>query len=165
MAMNVERIADSPALGMEFCAGCWLEGGAAFGDVLAGVRELAEQDRILLVHFRNISAPLPHFVETFLDNGYMDMYRIMRVLVETGLIGLAIFLAFQFSMLADMRALFKSGASRFFGIAGLFTWITVFLYNVTQDSLATPNLWINLGILIGLARTFINSAGIVKETS
>jgi O-antigen ligase len=89
----------------------------------------------------------------------------VRVLVETGLIGLALFLAFQFSMLADMRALFRSGASRFFGIAGLFTWISVFLYNITQDSLATPNLWINLGILIGLARTFINSAGTVKETS
>ncbi len=89
----------------------------------------------------------------------------VRVLVETGLIGLALFLAFQFSMLADMRALFRSGASRYFGIAGLFTWISVFLYNITQDSLATPNLWINLGILIGLARTFINSAGTVKETS
>ncbi len=89
----------------------------------------------------------------------------VRVLVETGLIGLALFLAFQFSMLADMRALFKSGASRFFGIAGLFTWITVFLYNVTQDSLATPNLWINLGILIGLARIHSTTAGIVKETS
>jgi len=78
------EIADSPALGMEFCAGCWLEGGAAFGDVLAGIRELALGDRILLVHFRNVTAPLPYFVETFLDNGYMDMYQIMRALVEVG---------------------------------------------------------------------------------
>ena len=78
-------VAGSRALGMEFCCGCWLEGGTAgFGDILDGIRWCAEQDRILLVHFRNISSPLPAFTETFLDNGYMDMYQIMRVLVETG---------------------------------------------------------------------------------
>jgi hypothetical protein len=89
----------------------------------------------------------------------------VRVLVETGLLGLALFLAFQFSMLADMRALFRSGAQRFFGIAGLFTWIAIFLYNVTQDSFATPNLWINLGILIGLARAYATPVKTVKEIS
>jgi len=77
-------IADSPALGMEFCCGCWLEGGEAFGDLLGAMREFVLDDRILLVHFRNISAPLPRFTETFLDNGYMDMYQIMRLLFETG---------------------------------------------------------------------------------
>jgi hypothetical protein len=88
----------------------------------------------------------------------------VRVLAETGLLGLALFLAFQLSMLADMRALFRSSAPRFFALAGIFTWITVFLYNATQDSLATPNLWINLGILIGLARTMLPAAA-VKEIS
>jgi len=41
------------------------------------------------VHFRNVSAPLPRFVETFLDNGYMDMSEVMRVLLETGYAGTA----------------------------------------------------------------------------
>ena len=78
------EIADSPQLGMEFCCGCWLEGGRdRFGDILEGIRWCSEQGRICLVHFRNVSSPVPHFVETFLDNGYMDMYRIMQVLVET----------------------------------------------------------------------------------
>ena len=86
----------------------------------------------------------------------------IRVLAETGLLGMALFLAFLFSMLADMRALLRSGAKRFFGLAGLFTWIAVFLYNSTQDSFATPNLWINLGILIGLASAY-NVAEAVKE--
>ncbi len=89
----------------------------------------------------------------------------IRVLAETGLIGFALFLAFYFSALADMRALLRSNAARFFGLAGIFTWIAVFLYNMTQDSLATPNLWINLGILIGLARAHMNSAETVKENS
>jgi hypothetical protein len=93
-----------------------------------------------------------------------NMY--VRLLAETGLIGLMLFLAFQFSMLADMRALLCSGANRFFGIAGLFTWIAIFLYNSTQDSLAVPNLWINLGILIGLTRTFAkHPTQAVKEIS
>jgi mannonate dehydratase len=77
-------IADSPYLGMEFCTGCWLEGGDAFGDMFAAIREFHAQDKILLVHFRNISAPLPYFLETFLDNGYMDMYRIMKLFYEIG---------------------------------------------------------------------------------
>jgi mannonate dehydratase len=78
-------IADSYYLGMEFCTGCWLEGGdEGFGNVLEGIRTLTEQDKILLVHFRNVSAPLPVFIETFLDNGYMDMYQIMKTLYEGG---------------------------------------------------------------------------------
>ncbi len=73
-----------PCLGMEFCTGCWLEGGAAFGNILDNLREFVEARRVRIVHFRNVSAPMPRFTETFLDNGYMDMYQIMRVLVESG---------------------------------------------------------------------------------
>ncbi|MEM7133394.1 MAG: mannonate dehydratase [Chloroflexota bacterium] len=76
------EIAGSNALGMEFCTGCWLEGGDRFGDVEAGLRWCSEQGRICLVHFRNVSAPLPNFTEAFLDNGYKDMYPLMKILVE-----------------------------------------------------------------------------------
>jgi mannonate dehydratase len=69
---------------MEFCVGCWLEGGEAFGNMLDAIRRFREEGRIFIVHFRNVSAPLPRFAETFLDNGYMDMYQVMRVFVETG---------------------------------------------------------------------------------
>jgi len=77
-------IANSPWLAMEFCCGCWLEGGSSFGDIFTGIRELTEQGKIAIVHFRNISAPLPNFVETFLDNGYMDMYQVMKAFVDSG---------------------------------------------------------------------------------
>lgn len=72
------------ALGMEFCCGCWLEGGAGFGDIFAGIRAFTADDRILIVHFRNVTAALPTFTETFLDNGYMDMYRVMKTFVQVG---------------------------------------------------------------------------------
>ncbi len=75
-------IAASKALGMEFCCGCWLEGGKAFGDILKGLEECVKDDRVIIVHFRNIDKPLPDFTETYLDNGYFSMYDIMKVLCD-----------------------------------------------------------------------------------
>jgi mannonate dehydratase len=85
------EIADSPNVGVCFCVGCWLEGGELMGNgVLESIRYFAEQGRLFKVHFRNVTAPLPHFVETFVDDGYMDMYKVMRELVEVGFTGVAI---------------------------------------------------------------------------
>lgn len=84
------RIAGSPALGMELCAGCWLEGGVGFGDLVAGIREFGRQDRILVVHFRNVSSALPRFVETFVDDGIMDMAEVIDALAEVGYEGTVI---------------------------------------------------------------------------
>ena len=76
----------------------------------------------------------------------------VRLLAETGLIGFFLFLAFLFSVLGDaLRALGSQTAlRRYLGIAGIFYWFALALYNVTQDSFATPNLWINFGILLGM---------------
>ncbi len=75
------ELADSPNVGMCLCVGCWLEGGAAMGkDVLETIRYFGERGKLFKVHFRNVNQPLPHFVETFLDDGYMDMYRVMKAL-------------------------------------------------------------------------------------
>jgi O-antigen ligase len=79
-----------------------------------------------------------------------NMY--VRLLAETGLAGLFVFFAFLFSVLGDgLRALqFKTSLGRYLGIAGLFSWFAVVLYHVTQDSFATPNIWINFGMLVGM---------------
>jgi mannonate dehydratase len=79
-------MANSPNIGVCLCVGCWLEGGPAMGKgVLETIRHFAGQKKLFKVHFRNVSAPLPEgFVETFLDDGYMNMYRVVRVLHETG---------------------------------------------------------------------------------
>ena len=77
------EIADSPNVGIYLGVGCWLEGGKLMGkNVLEAIRYYGEQGKIFKVDFRNVSAPLPHFVETFPDNGYMDMYKVMKALVE-----------------------------------------------------------------------------------
>ncbi|MDO4330280.1 MAG: mannonate dehydratase [Lachnospiraceae bacterium] len=72
---------DSPYLGMKMCIGCWLEGGRAFGDLQADIKEFVSRDKVLVVHFRNVSSPIPYFEETLLEDGYMDMYQVMKQLV------------------------------------------------------------------------------------
>ena len=85
------EIADSPNVGVCFCVGCWLEGGALMGKgVLDSIRYFAEQGRLFKVHFRNVDAPLPHFVETFVDNGYMDLHKVMHTLREVDFDGVVI---------------------------------------------------------------------------
>jgi mannonate dehydratase len=37
-----------------------------------------------------VSQPLPYFVETFLDDGYMNMYEVMRALREVNFDGVMI---------------------------------------------------------------------------
>lgn len=74
----------SPCLGMKLCVGCWLEGGAGFGDLLEDIRYFVGQKKVLAVHFRNVSATVPRFEETLIEDGYMDMYRVMQQFVAAG---------------------------------------------------------------------------------
>ncbi len=83
----------------------------------------------------------------------------VRLLAETGLVGFFIFVAFLFSVLADSLLALKNSHAymRYLGIAGLFSWLAILIYNATQDSFATPNIWINLGILAGIAAYAVES--------
>jgi O-antigen ligase len=86
-----------------------------------------------------------------------NMY--IRVLAEGGLLGFSLFLAFLLGLLGDaLSFLRKPELLRFLGIAGLCSWLAVLLYNITQDSFATPNIWVNLGILVGMSRIHSESA-------
>ena len=71
----------SKALGMKLCTGCWLEAGDAFGDIMADIKEFCADDRILCIHFRNVDSTLPVFEETLAEDGYADMYAIMKQFV------------------------------------------------------------------------------------
>lgn len=74
------KLADTSHLKISFCCGCWLEGGEQFGNLLKDLEWALQHNLVSMVHLRNISSPLPHFTETFLDNGYFDIYEIFRLL-------------------------------------------------------------------------------------
>jgi mannonate dehydratase len=85
------EIAGSPNIGMCLCCGTWDEGGKLTGkNVLETIDYFGKQGKIFKIHFRNVSAPLPHFVETFVDDGYIDMYRVMRALRKVNFNGVMI---------------------------------------------------------------------------
>ncbi len=85
------EIANSPNVGMCLCCGCWLEGGPLMGkDVLETIKYFGGLKKLFKVHFRNVSAPLPHFTESLIDDGYYDMSKVMKALVDAKFEGIAI---------------------------------------------------------------------------
>jgi O-antigen ligase len=76
----------------------------------------------------------------------------VRLLSETGLLGFVLFAIFLLSSLADSLSLLpRDGFFRFLGAAGLFAWLAIAFYNATQDSFATPNIWLIPGMLAGIS--------------
>jgi len=89
--MRAFEIARSPNIGICLCCGCWLEGGKSMGKELApALREFTRAGRLFKVHFRNVSSPVPDFVEAYVDDGYADMKQAMRALVAADFRGILI---------------------------------------------------------------------------
>jgi mannonate dehydratase len=88
---RAEKIAGgSKNWGLTFCVGTWSEGGDKMGkNVFEMIRDFGGRGKIFEVHFRNVSSPLPRFEETFPDDGYMDMYQVMKTLREVRFDGAA----------------------------------------------------------------------------
>jgi mannonate dehydratase len=84
-------IANSPNVGVCLCVGCWLEGGDLMGKgVVDTIHAFGEQKKLFKVHFRNVNQPLPYFVETFIDDGYMDMYKVLKAMRDVDFDGVFI---------------------------------------------------------------------------
>ena len=57
------------------------------GNLLSNIREFIRRDKVIKIHLRNVSAPLPQFTEMFIDDGYGDVFEIVRTVVEAGYSG------------------------------------------------------------------------------
>src|SRR5580704_16960256 len=85
------EIANSPNVGVCLCCGSWLEGGAMTGaDPVEMIKYFGGMKKLFKIHFRNVSAPLPHFTETLIDDGYYDMSKVMQALVDVNFEGIVI---------------------------------------------------------------------------
>jgi mannonate dehydratase len=70
--------------GITFCVGTRYESGE---NVLEGIRHFGRQGKLFHVHFRNVRGTLPKdrgYSEVFLDDGDMDMGRVVQTLHEVG---------------------------------------------------------------------------------
>lgn len=77
------EIANSPNIGVCLCCGTWAEGGKRTGmNVYDAVRAFSKMGKLWKIHFRNVTSPIPDFVETYIDNGYTDMWKLMKTLVD-----------------------------------------------------------------------------------
>jgi mannonate dehydratase len=63
---------------LEFCLGTIAE--MTEGNLYEAVETYSRQDRIAYIHFRNVSGKVPHYHETFVDDGEVDMLRVLRIL-------------------------------------------------------------------------------------
>jgi mannonate dehydratase len=71
-------LVDSPSNALEFCLGSLQEMPGS--DVYALTRSYARQNKIAYVHFRNVRGKVPHYYESFVDDGDLDMVEIVRIL-------------------------------------------------------------------------------------
>lgn len=78
----------TPAWAMEFCVGTLAE--MPDHDIYETVARYAATGRIGYVHLRNITGHAPSYRETFVDDGDVDLARILRILHEAGFHGVVI---------------------------------------------------------------------------
>jgi mannonate dehydratase len=78
----------SPANTLEFCIGSLAE--MTDGNVYDAVDHYSVQHRLGYVHFRNVTGKVPTYKETFIDDGDIDMLRVLRILKRNGFDGVLI---------------------------------------------------------------------------
>lgn len=78
----------SPANMLEFCIGTLAE--MTEGDIYEAVEQYSRQGRIAYVHLRNVTGKAPHYRETFIDDGDVDIARVLSILQRNGFEGVVI---------------------------------------------------------------------------
>lgn len=78
----------SPSNKLEFCIGSLAE--MSEGDIYEVVDTYSRQNALAYVHFRNVRGKVPNYYEVFVDEGDVDMIRVMRILKRNGYDGVLI---------------------------------------------------------------------------
>ncbi len=88
MYQRVLDIAPSPANALEFCLGTIQE--MTEGSVYDAVDRYSRQNALAYVHCRNVRGKVPNYHEVFVDEGDIDMLRVLRILKANGYRGVLI---------------------------------------------------------------------------
>jgi len=88
MYQDLININQSPSNKLEFCVGTLAE--MSEGDIYDTVEQYSKQDRIAYVHFRNVHGRVPNYHETFIDDGNINMIRILSILDRNGFDGVLV---------------------------------------------------------------------------
>jgi mannonate dehydratase len=86
-----QRVIDmnpSPANALEFCVGSLAE--MTEGNIYDVVDHYSSQHRIGYLHLRNVRDKVPHYKETFIDDGEIDVLRVLAILRRNGFEGVII---------------------------------------------------------------------------
>ena len=86
-----QRVLDfnpSPSNALEFCLGSLAE--MTDGDIYQAVESYSRQGKLAYVHCRNVTGKVPYYRETFIDDGDIDVVRVLRILHRNGFAGVII---------------------------------------------------------------------------
>lgn len=78
----------SEANTLEFCIGSLAE--MTEGDIYKTVDSYSAQQKIGYIHFRNVRGKVPNYKETFIDEGDVDMMRVLKILKKNNYEGVLI---------------------------------------------------------------------------
>ena len=78
----------SPRNALEFCVGTLAE--MTDGDIYDAVDTYSRQNKLAYVHLRNVHGKVPTYKETFIDDGDVDVLRVLRILQKNNFTGVII---------------------------------------------------------------------------
>ena len=78
MYQRLLDLVPSQSNALEFCLGTLAE--MSEGDIYDVCDQYTRQGNVGYIHFRNVRGKVPHYSETFIDDGDIDMTRIMAIL-------------------------------------------------------------------------------------
>jgi mannonate dehydratase len=80
MYQRLIDLAPSRSNALELCVGTLAE--MTEDDIYHAVARYCQQGKIAYIHLRNVVGKVPHYRETFIDEGDVDMLRILAILHE-----------------------------------------------------------------------------------
>ena len=88
MYQRLIDLVPSKSNALELCVGSLAE--MTEGNIYEAVEQYSRQGKIAYIHLRNVIGKAPHYQETFIDEGDVDMIRVLSILKRNGFNGVIV---------------------------------------------------------------------------